>query len=134
MENNIKKSIDFIIAMLVFVLAILELISWWLSLGEAADIRDVGNNYLVKNYPLINTIGWCIVGFVLVVKSYRFKSCIYTKIVSWLYFIIQGFNLSALILEFGSDFYDKNIYPVFLFSIFGLIILKITRWVSLKHS
>lgn len=43
-------------AYVIFIVTILEFISWRLSLGETATITNVGNNYLVYYQPLISSI------------------------------------------------------------------------------
>ena len=54
--ENPRKCIDFFMAATIFVVAVLELISWQLAKGQTATITDVGNNYLVYYYPLLNTV------------------------------------------------------------------------------
>lgn len=128
MFNKIK--IEWCIASVIFILTIIELISWRLSLGAPAIICDPGNGYLLQWYPLLNTIGFFTISILFVLKLFLFSHCIYTEMVTVLYFLIQGFNLSALIFKFGSDFYDSIIYPVFVFSIILLILIKIVRCLS----
>lgn len=127
-----KKTIDFIIAIEVFLLAILEFISWKLWLNDDFNGTTVASEYMLFYYPLLTTIGFLIVGIGKILKCYRFKVCIYTIIVSWLFTIIQIFNLLSL---FCIDFelYNEIINPLFIFSIIGLILLKLLRWVSQRR-
>lgn len=131
---DLRKCLDFMMASTIFLLAILELISWRLSFGEMATITDQGNGYLVKWYPLLSTIGYFIVSSFFLAKIIIFKSCIYTKVITVIYFIIQSFNIMAFIFMFGIDFYNIYISPIFLCTIISLIVIKAIRWGSQKLS
>lgn len=131
---NIKKTIDILIASEIFFLAILEFISWRLCVTENYTGEVKGSLYLIKIYPIMCTIGFLWVGICKIAKTYRFKLCIYTIIISWIFTFIQFFNLLALLTEFGTDFYDSYIYPVFLYTLIFFGFLIFIRWGSQKHS
>ena len=128
-----RKCLDFMMASVIFVLTIIEFISWRLSQGEMATITNQGNGYLIKWYPLLCTIGYWIVALFFLLKIIIYKSCIYTKLITIVYFGIQSFNILAFIFMFGGEFYDIHISPIFLSTIIGLTVIKAIRWGSQKH-
>lgn len=132
-KNN-KKCFDFFMGSAIFIVSIIEFISWRLSQGEQAVILSPGNNYLVFWYPFLSSLTIWVFSLFFLFKILRYKACIYTQLVTIIYFIIQWFNLSAYLFQFGSKTYNDIIYPVFLFSIFGLTFLKVLRWVFQKQS
>lgn len=125
-----KRCLDFMMASVIFIVTILEFISWRLSLGETATITNVGNNYLVYYQPLISSIIQLVFASFFLMKIIKFRSCIYTESITIVYFLIQLFNLSAYIIQFGGEFYDHYIYPTFLFTIIGITLIKALRWLS----
>jgi len=128
-EDN-KRCLDFMMASVIFIVTILEFISWRLSIGEPATITDRGNGYLVFYYPLMTSITQLVFSLFFLVKIFRYKACVYTELITLVYFLIQVFNLSAYIIQFGGEFYDKYILPTFIFTIIGITIIKIIRWLS----
>lgn len=132
MPNKIKI-LDYMIASEIFLIAILEYISYLFLINENYDGVTIGSRYDIEIYPLLNTIGFFIVALCKVFKTKRFNLCIYTILVSWIFFTIQLINLSVIIFKYGFEIYNDAIYPIFLFSIFGLIILKSVRACSQKH-
>lgn len=127
------KTIDFLMASEIFLLAIIEFISWRLCVTDNYLGEVKGGKYLLVYYPIACTVGLLVVAIGKVLKTLKFKVCIYTKIISWVFLIIQVFNLSALIFKFGYLVYDEYIYPIFLCTIFSLIFVKIIRWVFQKQ-
>lgn len=125
-----KRCLDFMMASVIFIITILEFISWRLSIGEPATITNHGNEYLTFYYPLMTSITQLVFALFFLIKILRYESCIYTELITIVYFLIQVFNLSAYLIQFGGEFYDKYIYPTFLFTIIGITIIKIIRWLS----
>lgn len=126
-NKDIKKCLDFMMAATIFVAAVLELISWRISLATDHGIKT-DNLYVTYWYPLITTVVIWVFSVFFIVKAFRYKSCIYTTLVSIIYFLILSYNISAYLFKFGIKVYTDTIYPVFIFSILGITILKITRW------
>lgn len=127
---SINKTLDIMIASEIFLLAIFEFISWVVCNSEDYKGAVNGSEYLLFWYPLFCTLGFLVVAICKVIKCYRFKMCIYTIVISWIFLIIQIFSLSALFLQYGIEVYNDIIYPLFLFTIFGIIILKSIRCLS----
>lgn len=127
---KINKTLDIMIASEIFLLAILEYVSWLVCNAENYNGEIKGSDYLIYQYPLFCTLGFFIVAIAKVFKTLRFNLCIYTIVVSWIFLAIQLINLSALIFRYGSEIYNDVIYPIFLFTIFGIIILKSIRCLS----
>lgn len=121
------KIFNFIMAAIIFLAAAIELYSWYLSFGKPAIIIDYGDGYLTDGYPKANSAVIWLFALGYFIKSLLFEVCIYTKIVSISYIIIQTVNLIALFTEFGFNTYNLYIYPVFLFTILALTIVKIIR-------
>lgn len=120
-------------ALIIFILAILEFISYLYCYGENYTGEVKGSEYLLDIYPKITSIQLFAVASYFFLKLFRFKLCIYTILVTIIYFTIQSYNLLAVFLKFGTEIYDNFIYPLFLFSIFGLTLIKIVRWASYKR-
>lgn len=127
--NNIKaRQLDLYMASVIFIVSILELLSWHFSKGKAAVITDYGNNYLVWYYPLLST---CIIWFFSLfffLKILRYNSCVYTSIVSSVYFLVQTINGLSFLLGFGMGIYEKIVYPLLLISVVVITLTKIIRW------
>ena len=121
-------------ALVIFALVFVEFVSYVICYNENYIGEEKGSNYLLYDFPLLNGIQWFVVSSYFLSKIFRFKLCIYTIIVTVIYFIIQTFNLLALIFKFGTENYTAFIYPLFLFSIMGLTLIKLIRWVSFKRS
>lgn len=117
---NKLKTIDFLMASVIFIVAIIEPISFILV---NLDLDD----YLTKWYPFLSTLSLLLFGLYFLGRIIRYKSCIYTKLVVVIYCLIQAFNLIGLITEFGFIFYSEWIYPIFIITIFGIIQIKISR-------
>ncbi len=59
LKENVKdkrKCLDFMMASVIFIVSVLELISWIFSQGEQAVITDPGNYYLIYWYPRLSTL------------------------------------------------------------------------------
>lgn len=130
---NKSKCFDFMMASIIFFASIVEVISWKLQEGEQATITNVGNNYLVYYYPLTSTL--VIWGFALFFfgKVTIYKSCIYSKITAYTYFLVQTISLIAIIFQIGWEAYDAIVYPILLFSIIFLTLIKLIKWGFQSH-
>lgn len=120
---NKIKTIDFIMASIIFIVAFIEPLSFLL---ETLEVKD----YLTDIYPVLSTISLFLFGLYFLGRIIRYKSCIYTKIVVIVYCLIQAFNLLAIFTKFGIVFYSEFIYPVFIVTIFGIIQIKVSRFFS----
>ncbi len=127
MTIKTKKIIAYIMASVIFIAAIIEPISW---IMHELEVKE----YLEFWFPILSTLALWLFALYFVLKSFRYNPCIYTKIVSLIYFFIQTFNLIAYFTQFGIEFYNIFIYPIFVITIMGLILIKIIRWGLSKHS
>lgn len=118
----------------VFASAVNELISYirWRSENYTGKIK--GSDYLINGYPQHTSIQGLLFALFLFFMIFKFKACIYTKIVVFIYLFLQIFNLSAIILKFGFKTYDIVVYPIFLFTIILISFIKFLRWGSQRHS
>lgn len=130
MDKSLKSGIDWAMALIIFLVSIIELISWRLSFGQAANITDIGNGYLIWYYPLLSSLTIWLFSVFMLLKIIIFSHCIYTNIVTIVYFLIQTLNVSAFFFQFGGDFYNRIVYPIFVMSIIFIILIKIVRWLS----
>lgn len=126
--KNPSKCLDFFMASTIFLAAMLELLSWNYAKGKTAVITDVGNNYLIYYYPLLNTIIIWVFSLFFLLKILRYKSCIYTQLVTIIYFLVQSINLSAFLFGYGTGTYEGIGYPLLLVGIVLLTLTKVVRW------
>lgn len=117
----------------VFASAVNELISYIRCRNETYTGDVMGSDYLINGYPQHASVQGLLFALFLFFMILKFKACIYTKIVVYIFLFLQAFNLSAIIFKFGFEVYDIIIYPIFLFSIIFISFLKLLRWGSLKH-
>jgi hypothetical protein len=113
-----------LLASIIFLVAGIELLSW-----ELQDWKD----YFTRIYPILNTLVIWLFAFSYLLKLIFFKSCIYTKIVVVLYLIIQTINLIAIYYRMNWKLYDEIVYPILLFGILSITILKFAKWVFLRR-
>lgn len=109
-----------LLASIIFLVAIIELISWRLE-----SLKD----YFKYIYPMLNTLVIWIFAFSYLLKLWFFKSCIYTKIVVILYLVIQTINLISIGFKIGLEAYDRVVYPILMFGILFITVIKFARWV-----
>lgn len=119
-------------ASVIFIVAVIELYSYWLCVSENYMGEVKGSDYLIYYYPLSTSAVSFIFSLYFVLKTLKFKVCIYTVVITWIYFCIQLFNLIALIFTIGWEAYNVFIYPFLLCSIMGITLLKLIRC-SLKR-
>lgn len=120
---SLKKTIEFIMASIIFIVAIIEPISWVMT-------NIPVDNYLEFWFPVLSTFSlWCF-GVYFLLKTIRYSVCIYTIIITSVYILIQTFNLIAYFTQFGLNFYNSYIFPTFLFTIVLITILKLIRCLS----
>lgn len=127
-----RKFFDFIMASTIFVLALLEIISLYFQAKSEPLPKEYWDSYALKIYPLLNTISFWFVSLFFAAKIIRYKSCIDTKIITWLYFLMQTINLIAIVFKTGFFFYSLFIYHSCVILILVLITIKILRWVFSK--
>lgn len=135
--ENIKsdrKCLDFLMASVIFIVAAIELLSWNLQTENVATITDYGDNYLVYYYPLLSSLTLTVFGLFFVLKTIRYKACIYSAVISWIYLTVQAINTISIFFSIGSDLYDTIVYPILLLSIISITLIKIIRWFSKQHS
>lgn len=130
---NKIKTLDLLTAGAVFASAVNELVSYIRCRNETYTGDVMGSDYLINGYPQHTSIQGLLFAFFLLGMILKFKACIYTRIVVFIYSFLQVFNLSALIFKFGFETYDIIIYPIFLFSIILISFIKFLRWGSQKH-
>lgn len=130
---NKSKCFDFLMASIIFIVSIIEVASWKLQEGAEATITDVGNNYLIYYYPLTSTLVIWFFSLFFVLKVFLYKSCIYSKITSTIYFVIQSVSLIAILTQFGWETYDEIVLPILLFGIIFLTLIKLIKWVFQNH-
>ena len=122
-----KKRLDFLMSLIIFVAVILEYLSWTLQTDNTATITDVGDNYLVFWHPFLSSLTIWVFSWFFLIKVLRYKACIYSQIVSVSYWLVQTISVSAFVFQIG-DIYDKIVYPILLFVILFLILIKAVRW------
>ena len=111
---------DFLMAATIFLAAVIEPISWVMA-------NKMGREYLEFWFPLLATIQiWFFAAFFFI-RIFRYNACIYTQLVSIIFFIIQSYNIAAYGIQFGLPFYNHYIFPFFLISISLITVTKLLR-------
>ena len=127
--SNNKKIFDFLMAITIFNATAIEILSWTKNTDNVAIITDYGDYNLVYWYPLLSSIIILNFSFFFVLKVILYKSCIYSKIVTGIYFLVQIINVLSILFKITMNTYDLVVYPILLYSIILLILLKIVRWI-----
>lgn len=127
-KSNSRNFLEFWIASSVFILAIIELVSWFFQTDNTAVIADVGDEYLVYWYPLLCSISFMFIGLMLVIKCIRYTMCIYTIIASWMYLVIQIINTICILFSVYFGFYELFAQPVILSGVVLFASLNFIRW------
>ena len=134
MKETLKskpKFLDFLMALVIFLTTLIEYISWRLqNTSTPAKITNICDGYLVYTYPLLMQLTITFFASFFFMKIIRYKSCVWSTIISTVYFLIQIINLYSIIFKIGMPTYETIIYPILLLSIFLLTFLKTLRWFS----
>lgn len=131
---NKIKILDLATAGVVFASAANELISFLRCTSENYIGEVKGSDYLIYEYPLFSSIQSLLFASFLMFMIMKFQACIYTRIIVFVFNLIQIINLFALIFNLKYQIYDTLIYPIFLFTIILMGFIKFIRWGSQKHS
>lgn len=124
-----RKSLDFTMALIIFLVSAIELLSFGFpDPNNQPQFTTLGDNYLVYWFPLFCTIQFWMFGCFFVFKVIRYKSCIYSKIISYMYFLMQSVNLLSILFSIGYKNYLELITPIFSLSIIFVAIIKCIRW------
>ena len=125
------KFLDFLMALIIFLTTLIEILSWRLQItSKPATITNIGDGYLVYTYPLLIQITVTLFATFFLLKIIRYKSCIWSTIITSIYFLIQIINLLSIIFRIGMPVYETIVYPILLLSIILLTLLKVIRWFS----
>lgn len=121
MKRTVRKGFDLIIALTIFIIAIIHL--WGVSKidpDSPAIISDYGDYHLVYFYPLQNNIIEIVFAIFIIAKAFLFHSCIYTKIAALLYLSISLLSLSHIIFMFEYGIYYETLMILFNLAIIGM--------------
>lgn len=120
-----RKALDIWMGLVIFVAAIIELISWFMPQG---------NDYLLFWYPLFNSLTLVVFASFFVAKAFRYKSCIYSKIASIGYTSLNVISLLGILLPNAKVVTMLMFaYPVILVSIIISLLILFTRWILQRH-
>ena len=123
---NKKRIYHFIMASVIFIVAIIELITFIMS---SIPIE----NYYEFWFPLASTTVILLFSIEKLIRSFLYKACVYTKVVVVAFTIIQIFNIVAYLTQCGLNWYTEYVYPILLITIFGIIGLKLNRFLFYKN-
>lgn len=116
-----RKALDIWMGLVIFVAAIIELISW---------VMPQGDNYLLFWYPLLNSTTLLVFASFFVMKAFRYKSCIYSKIASIGYASLNVISLLGILLPNAKVVTMLMfVYPVIVASIIVSLLILFTRWI-----
>lgn len=121
---NKRKAIDIIIGLILIVVTSIDFISW---------ILPQDDNYLLFWYPLLSSISLFIFSLFFIFKSFRYKSCIYSKIASISYSLLILTSIFGILLPNAKVIYMLSIsYPIMIGSILLSSLILVTRWLLQK--
>lgn len=121
---NKKKVFDVWLGIVIFIACGIELVSWYIPQGS---------DYLLFWYPLMNTTTLIAFSSFFIVKAFRYKSCIYSKIASVGYGLINLISLLAIILPNAKIVTMlMTAYPVIISCVILSLLIVFVRWASGK--
>lgn len=122
--NNKKKLFDIWLGLVIFIASGIELASWFMPQNK---------DYILFWYPLLNNITLLSFSSFFIVKAFRYKSCIYTKIasigyalinvISFIFIVVPGMN-SLLMLQYA--------YPVIVTCVILSLLILFIKWLFEK--
>lgn len=116
-----RKALDIWMGLVIFVAAIIELISWFMPQG---------NDYLLFWYPLFNSLTLVVFASFFLAKAFRYRSCTYTKIVSIGYTLLNVISLFAILLPNAKVITVLMVvYPILIVGIIVLLIIFFADYV-----
>lgn len=136
LTENLKdghKKLDFMMSFVIFLASIVELLSWRMQTKATAVVLDAGDGYLLFWYPFLSTLTIWIFSWFFLVKILRYRACIYSQLVSIIYWLVQTINVSAFVFQYDIDLYDRVVYPMLLCVIVLITIIKLIRWFISKQ-
>lgn len=120
-KTSKKFYLDIWMGLVIFIAAGIEAISW---------IIPQNKDYLLFWYPLLNTFTLTVFSSFFVMKAFRYKSCVYSKIASIGYSLINIISMIAILLP------DAKVvtilmfaYPVIVFCIILSLLILFARYV-----
>lgn len=119
LANN-KKCFDFYMAIAIFIAVAIEITSWFLQANS--------ERYFTYWYPLLSSLTLLDFASFFIAKIIRYESCVYSKLISYMYFLIQLINVVFIGFTFSMPIYEILVYPILLYGIIFLIALKILKW------
>lgn len=127
--SNKRKSFDLYMALSIFIVSAFELLSFaFQDSNNQPEFTSLGDNYVVYWYPLFCTIEFFVFSTFFLVKCLRYKSCIYTKTISVLYFLLQSINLISILVTVDYVTYLQLCSPLILVLIVLTCLIKFIRW------
>lgn len=122
--NNKKRLFDIWLGLVIFIASGIELVSWFMPQNK---------DYLLFWYPLLNNITLLAFSSFFIIKAFRYKSCIYTKIasigyalvnvISFIFIVVPGTS-STLMLQYA--------YPVIVTCVILSLLILFIKWLFEK--
>lgn len=128
-EISNKKILDYSMALVIFLVSFIEIISFFIpDSNNPAIITNKGDNYLLFWFPLFATLELFIFSLFFIFKSFRYTSCLSTKIISCMFSFVQVISLISLLISFPAITYVIFIQPILLSTIILLISINFIKW------
>lgn len=121
--KNGKNRLNFFMSIIIFVVAILEITSFFLP-EILKDKREYARFY----FPLITELELFIFSLFFVLKSFRYESCLDTKIISLLLPFVFLVSILAIMFRFNPENYLIITQPIILFITIILILINALKW------
>lgn len=124
-----KKLLDYSMALVIFVVSFIEMISFFIpDSNNPAIITNKGDNYLLFWFPLFATLELFIFSLFFIFKSFRYTSCLSTKIISLMFSFVQVISLISLLISCPVILYVVFLQPILLSTIILLILINFIKW------
>ena len=126
--NEIKKNkmnlLTTMMALVIFVVCLFESISFFLP--DYVSSKDYKQLY----FPLFCSVELFVFSLFFVFKSFRYTSCLDTKIVSLLLSFVFFISIIALVFQFTPENYLLILQPIILILILLITLINLIRWFS----
>ncbi|QCW20396.1 hypothetical protein [Flavobacterium phage FPSV-S2] len=126
--NEIKKNkmnlLTTMMALVIFVVCLFEAVSFFLP--DYVSSKDYKQFY----FPLFCSVELFIFSLFFVFKSFRYTSCLDTKIVSVLLNFVFFISIIALVFQFTPENYLLMLQPIILTCILLISLINLIRWFS----
>lgn len=130
-SKNPKKILDYAMALVIFLASFIEIFSFFKpDSNNNAIITNYGDYYLVFWFPLFASLELFVFSLFFIFKSFRYTSCLSTKIISILFSFVQVISITSLLIPCTVMMYITFLQPILLSVVILLISINLIKWFS----